>query len=94
VKRKLIVPASISAEWRTFGVPRDVTVRFWIYVHAEMPEKYESVRKERDHDDRGFRHQKVIKSNTGEAFRIIIFVDDTTTADHLIITELRCIHRK
>jgi hypothetical protein len=84
VKRKLIVPSNISAEWRSFGCPRDITIQFWNYIHTEMPANYENIRAKRDSENRGFRHQKVFKCSTGEAFRMVIFVDDTTSADHLL----------
>ena len=93
MKRKPTVPGNISAAWRAFALPRDVSLRLWNYIHVEMPVDYENLRGNRDPEGHGFRHKMVIQGELGERYLFILFVDDTTSPDHLIIADLRCIRR-
>ncbi len=93
MNRKIKVPENISAEWRSFGLAREISIALWNYVHLEIPARYANLRVHRSHDDRSFRHRKVIKGASGEPYLFVILVDDSTSPDDLIVTELRCIRK-
>jgi hypothetical protein len=93
VNRKIKVPENISTEWRSFGLPREVSIALWNHVHIDVPGRYPSLRVNRSHDDRSFRHRKVFKDASGEPYLFVILVDDSTSPDDLIVTELRCIRK-
>lgn len=93
MNRKPSVPKNISAEWRKLGLPRDVSVEFWNYIWHHLPERYERIRGKRDQAG-GFRHKKVIRSKSDQkAYLFIMSVDDETSPDHLIITDLQLIQQ-
>ena len=44
MNRKVIVPRFVSAGTRSLGLPRDVVVTLWNYVHAGFVQEYELLR--------------------------------------------------
>lgn len=90
MKRKVIVNAKMSAAWRAFGLPRNVSVRFWSYLHTDIPENYAAIRVNRVRDGCSFRHHRIISDEDRETYLITIVVDDTTSADHLILEQIHC----
>jgi len=93
MNRKVTVPPNIGTEWRRLGLPRELSIAFWAYIHNDLAANYEKLRVNRDQGGRGFKHKKVFKDKDGNAHLFVILVDDETSADHLIITDLQHIPR-
>lgn len=88
MKRKVLLPASISRAIRAFGLSRDVLVELLSHIHEGIPRDYEMLRHHRTEDVRYYKHRIVITTQDGREHLFLVIVDDTTSPDHLQIAKI------
>jgi hypothetical protein len=87
--RKAIIPKPISESVGGFGLSRPVLVALLSHLHAKLPGDYPRFRhyRVRQHEDSQYRYRVVVKD---EALRhlFLLAVDDATSPEHLIVTDI------
>ena len=86
--RKTLVSPRISRAIRSFGLPRDILVELLMQIHEGIPRGYEVSRHHRVLDMRFYLHRIIIPTEDGGEFLFLVVVDDTTSPDHLIVSQI------
>ena len=85
----MVVSQPISQTVRSFGLPRETSIDFYFHVHEDIPRTYEMSKKVRMADNRLFLHRYVSTDNSGMGHLFTFGIDDTTSADHLMIAQIQ-----
>lgn len=86
--RRTIVPPEITQMIGECGLTRHGTVRVFAALHSELPQQYERLRRLRHpEDDRLFFFFAAV-ADEGRMHTFTFHIDDTTSAEYLILTDL------
>lgn len=83
-----MVPPHISRAVGGFGLSRDVILELLVQIHEGIPRDFEASRSHRMEDARYYQHRLVIPGKDEIEHLFLIVVDDTTSPDHLVVTQI------
>jgi hypothetical protein len=88
MQRRLVIPKPISETIRSFGLSRNAVVSLFTRIHSDIVQKYEIRRHARTADPSLYRHILLVHCD-GTDHLFTLAIDDTTSNEHLIISDLR-----
>jgi len=84
----MVVSHQISRTIGLFGLPREALLGLFAHIHQDIASLYQSIQTRRMADERLFVHRFVLTDNSGEGHLFLFAIDDTTSSDHLMITQI------